>query len=76
MMLELNSGEGLTVSVVDPRSEQHLLGARYACVRAQPAASSFAQCSVDRPSWLSVTGSMFSQPVWRSGTVMLDTSIK
>jgi hypothetical protein len=28
-MLELNSGEGLTVSVVDPRSEQHLLGARY-----------------------------------------------
>ena len=28
-MLELNSGEGLTVSVVDPRSDQHLLGARY-----------------------------------------------
>lgn len=28
-MLELNSGQGLIVTLVDPRSDQHLLGARY-----------------------------------------------
>ena len=28
-MIELNSGQGLTVTVLDPRSDQHLLGARY-----------------------------------------------